>query len=300
MKGERRINPFLTASLALHILLLTGLRASHTETARPLPRVITLQLDTMDTSRPQQAPEPVVETVSMPLSTPVHTPAAAVKRSPVYRTVPVRKAAPGQASERNGNGGSDRQGRAGTGIGHGTGSDSNSDVGSGIAIPATVGLQTQGIGFQAPVAGVGATGLRLSSGSGVATGDTHADRSGSHGQGSSAGDDNGGKYGPRVLQSTEFKLPSLTKASVKAKVEPVYPPEARRRGLEGEVRVRVKITDSGRVEAAEVLRSSGHASMDKAALEAARRMFFNPARRGGDTVPDVANITFRFSLKDER
>jgi len=297
MKGGRRINPFLTASLALHILLLTGLRASPTETARPLPRVITLQLDTMDTSRPQQAPEPVVETVRMPVSVP---PASVVKRSLVYGLVPARKAAPVQASGRNGNGGSDRQGRAGTGIGHGTGSDSNSVAGGGIAIPATVGLQTQGIGFQAPVAGVGATGLRLSSGSGVATGDTHADRSGSHGQGSSAGDDNGGKSGPGVLQSTEFRLPSLTKASVKAKVEPVYPPEARRRGLEGEVRVRVKITDSGRVEAAEVLRSSGYASMDKAALEAARRMSFNPARRGGDTVSDVANITFRFSLKDER
>jgi len=51
-----------------------------------------------------------------------------------------------------------------------------------------------------------------------------------------------------------------------------YPQEAIRRGMEGEVVLLLMLDASGRVESAEIARSSGHALLDGAALDAARRM----------------------------
>lgn len=51
-----------------------------------------------------------------------------------------------------------------------------------------------------------------------------------------------------------------------------YPPEAVRRGLEGEVVLLLMLDAGGHVQNAEIARSSGHALLDEAALDAARRM----------------------------
>ena len=51
-----------------------------------------------------------------------------------------------------------------------------------------------------------------------------------------------------------------------------YPPEAIKRGLEGEVILLLMLDASGRVQSAEIARSSGHALLDDAALDAARRI----------------------------
>jgi protein TonB len=49
-----------------------------------------------------------------------------------------------------------------------------------------------------------------------------------------------------------------------------YPPEAVAGGLEGEARLLLTLDDQGRILEAEIARSSGHALLDRAALEAAR------------------------------
>lgn len=51
-----------------------------------------------------------------------------------------------------------------------------------------------------------------------------------------------------------------------------YPPEAVRRGLEGEVVVLLELDATGRIVAASVASSSGHAILDHAAVAAARRL----------------------------
>lgn len=51
-----------------------------------------------------------------------------------------------------------------------------------------------------------------------------------------------------------------------------YPPEAVERGLEGEVKLRLLLDASGRVVEAAVLAGSGHALLDRAALDAARQI----------------------------
>jgi periplasmic protein TonB len=52
----------------------------------------------------------------------------------------------------------------------------------------------------------------------------------------------------------------------------LYPPEAVRRGLEGEVVVMLELDADGRVVAASVASGSGHAILDEAAVAAARRL----------------------------
>ena len=52
----------------------------------------------------------------------------------------------------------------------------------------------------------------------------------------------------------------------------LYPPEAVRRGLEGEVVVMLELDAAGRIVAASVASGSGHAILDEAALRAARQL----------------------------
>lgn len=71
-----------------------------------------------------------------------------------------------------------------------------------------------------------------------------------------------------------------------------YPPEAIARGLEGEVLVRIVISESGQVTAARVEQSSGHRLLDDAALSAVRSLRSLPA-----DAPQEALLPVRFRLR---
>lgn len=77
---------------------------------------------------------------------------------------------------------------------------------------------------------------------------------------------------------------------------PVYPRIARRRGLEGEVWLRVRVSPEGGVFSVEVERSSGHPVLDGAAVEAVRKWRFHPARAGEVPVEGVVRVPIRFEL----
>lgn len=75
-----------------------------------------------------------------------------------------------------------------------------------------------------------------------------------------------------------------------------YPSTARSQRLEGEVAVRFKISRAGKLVSADVLRSSGHAALDEAALELLRRaqpMPTFPASMRSSELELVAPINFR-------
>ena len=78
---------------------------------------------------------------------------------------------------------------------------------------------------------------------------------------------------------------------------PDYPRQARSLGQEGLVVVRVTIDQTGRVESAVVRRSSGFASLDEAALNAARGTAFKPYQRNGIPLRAFADIPFNFVLR---
>ena len=80
-------------------------------------------------------------------------------------------------------------------------------------------------------------------------------------------------------------------------ISPVYPRGARAAGIEGTVRVTALVDASGAVISAEVSTSSGHAALDRAALDEVRRTVFQPAVQNGKPVPCRLIIPIRFQLQ---
>lgn len=82
------------------------------------------------------------------------------------------------------------------------------------------------------------------------------------------------------------------------RVEPTYPALARRRGVEGEVRVAVLVDASGGIRQTAVTFSSAlDLGFEAAALEAARKATFQPAEMGGKTVQAWIELTYTFRLQ---
>lgn len=79
---------------------------------------------------------------------------------------------------------------------------------------------------------------------------------------------------------------------------PEYPAESRRRGAEGVVRLALRIDADGRVETAQVTQSSGHAELDRAAVDAARRWRFRPATQAGIAIAADLTTAVHFRLTD--
>ena len=76
---------------------------------------------------------------------------------------------------------------------------------------------------------------------------------------------------PKVLEGG-----SLRQAQAAFAKHLFYPPEAVAQGLEGDVILLLTLTGNGRLASAEIARSSGHALLDQAALDAARHIGMLP------------------------
>lgn len=68
-----------------------------------------------------------------------------------------------------------------------------------------------------------------------------------------------------------------------------YPPPAVSQGLEGEVVLLLTLDTAGRIRALEIAKSSGHALLDQAALDAARHIGALPGNPRQTLLP----VTFR-------
>jgi TonB family protein len=79
-----------------------------------------------------------------------------------------------------------------------------------------------------------------------------------------------------------------------------YPADARRSKLEGVVTLGIEVLANGRVGEVNVAQSSGHASLDRAAREAAQNWRFEPAEAYGRAVTSQFEIRYRFRLVDSR
>lgn len=78
--------------------------------------------------------------------------------------------------------------------------------------------------------------------------------------------------------------------------KPHYPLNAKRRGEEGTVTLRVFVSRDGLPERISVQTSSGHASLDRAALEQVRSWRFVPARQGTQPVDAWVLVPIVFKL----
>lgn len=81
---------------------------------------------------------------------------------------------------------------------------------------------------------------------------------------------------------------------------PRYPSQARRRNQQGVVLVEVRLDELGRQRELKLLRSSGVASLDSAALEAVSGWRFRPEMLDGQSVPSRVQIPIQFALTASR
>jgi protein TonB len=79
------------------------------------------------------------------------------------------------------------------------------------------------------------------------------------------------------------------------RVEPQYPPQAARRGLEGWVHVRFTITTAGSIKDAQVVKSS-HGVFERPALQAVAKWKYQPQTKDGKPVEAQSETVLRFEM----
>jgi len=111
---------------------------------------------------------------------------------------------------------------------------------------------------------------------------------------------------PSVEEETKqvAKYPSLSEGEVALihpkyaeNPKPLYPQEARIKGFQGEVVLKVEVLSSGLVGQVEVKKSSGHEILDRSALSAVKQWKFFPAKRGESAIASWVNIPVKFQLQ---
>ncbi len=86
------------------------------------------------------------------------------------------------------------------------------------------------------------------------------------------------------------RLPALRSQEIPIR----YPAHLWRADVEGEVLLRVHITETGAVDSVELGQSSGHTVLDGIALEGAKLLEFYPAEKGEQAVAVWAELPIRF------
>jgi protein TonB len=71
-------------------------------------------------------------------------------------------------------------------------------------------------------------------------------------------------------------------------------------GWYGTVVLRVEVKVDGTAGDVSIYRTSGHASLDQAALSAAKAWLFAPQQDGAFAVPAIVDVPVRFDLTDHR
>jgi TonB family protein len=95
--------------------------------------------------------------------------------------------------------------------------------------------------------------------------------------------------------NTAVAAPKFEPVQILSKPNPVYPEEARKLKIEGEVLVDALFEATGKVRVLRVVQGLGH-GMDDSAIAAAQQIAFKPARRNGQPVDSEATVHIFFQL----
>jgi periplasmic protein TonB len=82
------------------------------------------------------------------------------------------------------------------------------------------------------------------------------------------------------------------------RVDPTYPPASRRAGEQGTVRLKVLVDTNGRAANVEVMKGSGFARLDQAAVEAVRKWRFEAATDGSKKIQAYTQVAVTFKLTE--
>jgi protein TonB len=103
---------------------------------------------------------------------------------------------------------------------------------------------------------------------------------------------------PAPAPTRPAPAPSPASAPAAVRAPPArYPVVARRRGLEGDTVLRLRVDERGAVAEVHVETSSGHPILDRAAMDAARAWRFAPGLRDGRPEPRWIRLPVRFRLR---
>ncbi len=80
--------------------------------------------------------------------------------------------------------------------------------------------------------------------------------------------------------------------------KPNYPRSARKRGYEGEVKLKVLVLENGKVGKIVVALPSGHEILDQSALEAVKSWTFIPSKKNGKEISSWVTVPITFQLKN--
>ena len=98
-----------------------------------------------------------------------------------------------------------------------------------------------------------------------------------------------------VQQAIDEEFESAgTKVDVKIGTMIELPRAALRAGISGQVVLHIEVRDNGRPGAVQVVESSGHRALDRAATRAVRRWRFEPATREGAPVASTVQQVISF------
>ncbi|MFC1867894.1 TonB family protein [Thermodesulfobacteriota bacterium] len=101
-----------------------------------------------------------------------------------------------------------------------------------------------------------------------------------------------------VIDETQSSTPLPLQIAVPVrKKRPKYPRAARRRGYEGTVVLKALIDTGGGVKDLNILESSGHGILDRAAEDSVRKWLFEPWMKGNEPVEMWGKVIVRFELK---
>lgn len=128
---------------------------------------------------------------------------------------------------------------------------------------------------------------------------------GASGQGGGTGGGSGGGEGPSVGagrgmgEDGGMNLAAVdVKPRIMRQVEPAYPADARRHGIEGRVVARLLVTADGGVNKISIVSAKPPQIFEQAVIAALEKWRFHPARYKGREVPTWVMLPIRFNLKD--
>ncbi|MEJ2310966.1 MAG: energy transducer TonB [Gemmatimonadales bacterium] len=95
-------------------------------------------------------------------------------------------------------------------------------------------------------------------------------------------------------QGSAFHMPTLLNEQLPFE----YPQDAWASRIGGETVLRIRISTAGAVDSVAVQKTSGHRSLDSAAVAGARELRYKPARQGERSVPVWATLPVRYPMPE--
>ncbi len=109
-----------------------------------------------------------------------------------------------------------------------------------------------------------------------------------------APDNNPSSDAPLPAPAEEFEVSSWPQLTNDIRV--AYPREAKAKGIEGLVIMDLYISESGQVKRASIVTGPGY-GLNEAAIEAAKKFIFSPAKVGNQTMPVVIRYNYKFVIQ---